>query len=183
MTLSELFSAVNSDNPIQPVIRMLEGVDIFEDYLEAGMAARVVGADHDGDDVIGVDLVLTEFDEYNRQFETSCYYDENGTPCLTARESGNYSERMKVFIDTNLDLSGIFELLGDNEQTMLVDPKKTFNSSLRVAQGKRPSELSSYSLANVNDLALHLFIAGDNASPLAIATRGYLKSLSNSENV
>jgi hypothetical protein len=178
MTISELYNAINSENPHFPVIRMLEGVEIFENYLNAGMIARFISAQHDGDDVIRFDLVVTEFDEFNTQFEHNNYYDKHGVPCLTARESDNYLESFPVFVDLDLDIDDVFELVSSETVKELNDPFKTFQNALRAAQSKRPSVYSSYSLETVDSLAVFLFMKGDNVSPLAIATRGCLEALS-----
>lgn len=176
MLISTLFSTVNSENPAHPVIRMLEQVAIFENYLEPGMLARVVGMRHDGDDVLIADLVLTEFDDYNKQFETNHYYDKNGVPCLTARESGNFSETLALYLDLEMDAEKVFELIPSEAVAEFTDPITSFERVLSEAQAKNRHELGCYSLSSLRELAMHLFMKGDVKSPLAVATRSCLSA-------
>ena len=176
MSVSELYTAVNSINPVQPVIRVLEGIETFEGYLEPGMVARVVGAKLDGDDVIIFDLVLTEFEEHNKQFEKANYFDKNGEACLNAREANCYSEEMKIFTDKGLDSGFFAEYLNQKDENSLKDPVKTFELTLQKAKSKNPSSFGQFSINNIKDLALFLFLKSENASPLAIATRSCIKS-------
>lgn len=78
-------------NALKPVVRFTSVIEDIEGYLEAGMMARITKVtEPDTDGVFQVFYDLSEFDEYNRQFEKANYYDSNMVPCLTAREKGYY---------------------------------------------------------------------------------------------
>lgn len=82
------------------VIVFQKGAEDLEAYPEEGMKARVKGLrmTHDGD-VVELVVDYTEFEDYNERFESANYYDDNGNPTLTARESGFYEQRETLYID------------------------------------------------------------------------------------
>jgi hypothetical protein len=78
-----------------------KGIEDLEAYPETGMRATVIGFSVERDDVGKVRVSYKKFDEYNKQFESSNYYDAQGKPVLTARESGNYNEGETLYTDVN----------------------------------------------------------------------------------
>jgi hypothetical protein len=86
------------------VVTFTPKIEDMESYAESGMRARVVSIDtqdtHSSDKhdhVYKIMFDFSEFDEFNRRFESSNYYDKNGSPTLTAREAGYYKEQDKIY--------------------------------------------------------------------------------------
>lgn len=73
---------------IHPVVTFKAPVLDKEGYLETGMRGRLVAVSHEHDDMFKLHVDLSEFDDFNRQFESANYYDKDGVPRLTAREAG-----------------------------------------------------------------------------------------------
>lgn len=82
---------------IHPVVTFMKPFDNMEGYLEAGMRGRLAGVGNQHDDMFRLHIDLTEFDDFNKQFESANYFDDHGKPCLTARESGYYKEPKEDF--------------------------------------------------------------------------------------
>lgn len=57
--------------------------DSFEIDAEAGMKGKVVNVRRMPDDVVDVDIDMSDYVEENRKFMKPTYYDANGVPCLT----------------------------------------------------------------------------------------------------
>jgi len=83
---------------IGKTIQFLPAIDDFESYAEFNMRAvvtRIVPMYTDDPDPKGhvykVFVDYSKFDKYNEQFESSNYYDKNGSPVLNARQAGFYS--------------------------------------------------------------------------------------------
>lgn len=74
-------------------VQLSKLIEECEGYAEEGMRARVIKVDVEDEDVFCVTLDFSDFDEYNRQFESSNYYDKAGSPTLTAREAGQYKQQ------------------------------------------------------------------------------------------
>jgi len=77
---------------VHPVVTFKAPILDKEGYLEAGMRGRLVAVSNEHDDMFKLHVDLSEFDEFNRQFESANYYDKDRVPRLTARESGFYKE-------------------------------------------------------------------------------------------
>jgi hypothetical protein len=67
----------------------------------------------DHDHVIKLTVDVGEFDRYNRQFESSNYYDKSGNPKLTAREAGYYKPVDSMYLDSNEDVDRFFQIEDD----------------------------------------------------------------------
>lgn len=91
----------NIDHFVGKNIEFLAGVDNLEDYAEPNMRARVIGWSDMGDGCIVVSLDYSDFDEYNKKFESRNYFDRNGTPCLSAREAGYYKVKDHIFMEAS----------------------------------------------------------------------------------
>lgn len=77
-------------------------VEDLEAYPEKGMRATVLSCDvsREDEDLIKVTVSYAKFDEYNKQFESSNYYDKDGNPVLNARQAGVYKETETLYTDS-----------------------------------------------------------------------------------
>lgn len=90
----------------RPVVVFKAPILDSEGYLEPGMRGRLVAVSNMREDTFKLHVDLSEFDEFNRQFESANYYDKSGVPRLTAREAGYYSgpeETLYVGLQDNVD--------------------------------------------------------------------------------
>lgn len=106
----------------------------MESYAEPGMRGRIVRVDEEDthrkdihDHMYKFYFDYSEFDEYNRRFETANYYGHDGIPNKTAREAGHYQEVEKIYFGTPelWPFENYFEPI-DKKQKALVD---LFNKS------------------------------------------------------
>ena len=96
---------------LKPVVTFKKPVEDQEGYMECGMRGRLVGVrevDRSGD-TICFQLDLREFDDFNKTFERSNYYDKGGQPTLTAREAGFYKPDETVYV-ASVDEIDCFEV-------------------------------------------------------------------------
>lgn len=132
MLFSELIS---TQSFIGKAVEFKSGVEDLEGYAEKGMRATIMSIKKSGsdDDVCVIEFDFTQFDEYNKQFESSNYYDKkgNGEACLNAREAGYYKphEKYYIFAGTSWDVNtdDIFTFLCDMNDIALL--KETFEKS------------------------------------------------------
>jgi hypothetical protein len=82
---------------IGKTIQFTSKIEEIEAYAEKGMRARVVSINEKythrpdiHDHVYEIKFDYSEFDEFNKNLESSNYYDRNNVACLTAREVGVY---------------------------------------------------------------------------------------------
>lgn len=68
-----------------------------EGYLEAGMRGRLIGVSNERHNMFLLHIDLTEFEDFNRQFESKNYFDKDGVPRLSAREAGYHKEPAESF--------------------------------------------------------------------------------------
>ena len=81
-------------------------IEDCEGYAETGMRARLIGVYKGGDeDCIEIKVDFSEFEDFNKGFESSNYYDKSGQACLSAREAGFYKPVDNYFIDTKSALT------------------------------------------------------------------------------
>ena len=69
------------------------------------------------DPVIKFGVSFAKFDEYNKRFESSNYYDNSGNPCLTARESNFYEVEDSVYLGR--DYAECFTVLDTGTEALL----------------------------------------------------------------
>lgn len=109
MTASDLAGLVTDG--IHPVVEFRKGIEDIESYAESGMRARVVGTT----EILGKDIKLSfdfsEFDDFNKAFEQSNYYDKKGKPTLTAREAGFYKGVETYFFEAQDETDMYFEVV------------------------------------------------------------------------
>lgn len=88
---------------IGKTIEFLVGIEDFECYPEKNMRARIISiSERDTkskdlyDHLYTITFDYSEFDDYNKAFESSNYWDKNGDASLTAREAGIYEVKEKI---------------------------------------------------------------------------------------
>ena len=92
---------------IDSVITFKKGCEDLESYCEAGMKAKIIGITivraekNESDLVYKVKLDYSQFDDYNKSFETSNYYDKSGVSCMTAREAGFYNVQDTLYLGSD----------------------------------------------------------------------------------
>lgn len=88
-----------------------------ESYPEAGMRAKIVNyaqCNHD-DDVVSIEFDYSVFDELNKTFESSNYFDKNRVPCLNARQAGYYSPVETIYFDNSELVDSLFTVCSNNK--------------------------------------------------------------------
>lgn len=117
VTMNDLFPLIGKD------IEFLPDVVEYEGYHEVGMRATVVEVvwydDSDPEDpVFQLKLSFEGHDERNAAFEVNCsFYDKNGTPCLSAREAGEYETATEFFIGNTWKT--LLKLVDDRDAKLL----------------------------------------------------------------
>ncbi len=96
MTGKELAALVMDG--ICPVVTFTKRVEDQESYLEGGMRGRLIAVMRNEEEYISLAVDLTEFDDFNRQYEKANYYDKSGVARLTAREAGFYKPVESVYV-------------------------------------------------------------------------------------
>ena len=84
---------------VKPVVQFKKKIEDQESCLDPNMKGRVVGYNDESEEgytCLVFEIDLSEFEEYNEQFQVRNYYDKNGIPCLTAKEAGFY-RNMETF--------------------------------------------------------------------------------------
>lgn len=117
----------------RPVVTFTAHVLDMEIYLEPGMRGRLVSASHRHDGMFKLEVDLTEFDEFNKQFESANYFDKAGVACLTAREAGYYPEGNESFY-AMLDQPADYLALEDDSRLQLYRDYLASGSSLNYVQ-------------------------------------------------
>ena len=84
-------------------IEFQKGVEKYVDDVDAGMRATVLRVtdemnSDDSDPCLCIHYSFTKFDQYNRPFEGSEYYDKDGKATLTAREAGMYQDEGTIYV-------------------------------------------------------------------------------------
>lgn len=108
------------------------GIEDMEAYAEGGMRARVVSVEAQDtrsrdkhDHVYKITFDYTEFDEYNRRFESSNYYDKNGKPTLSAREANWYNPQETIYFGSPelWPFEDYFEVNGEERRQLVAEFK------------------------------------------------------------
>ena len=75
-----------------------KGIEEQEGYGEPNMRATVTAVESvDSYGTIKVRVSYKDFEQYNRAFESSNYYDKQGRACLNARQAGFYKEEENIY--------------------------------------------------------------------------------------
>ena len=106
------------------------GIEDFECYAEPKMRAHLVAVDFHQDDVVLLKFEYSEFDEYNKAFESANYFDKNGEPTLTAREAGYYSIKEDIYVMAHDDLQAkMLTLLNSSSLALIAEFKNSGQKS------------------------------------------------------
>jgi len=111
MKLNDLIAMVRSG--ARPVVVFNQGIEYMEDYAEPGMRGRITGVRSVESDegLLKISVDYSEFDKFNRQFESANYYDKAGKTTLTAREAGYYKPADTLYLTQSEDAP--FEIVDD----------------------------------------------------------------------
>lgn len=93
----------------------------LEAYVEPKMRAHVIGVTIQPDDVAIIKLDYTAFEDFNKAFEESNYYDKLGNPTLTAREAGKYDVLDDIYVSAIADLEGTLTLIDSSRVELLAE--------------------------------------------------------------
>ncbi|EPP9373566.1 hypothetical protein PZF67_005271 [Pseudomonas aeruginosa] len=88
-----------------------ECAEDLEAYVDPKMRAHVMSVRVGPDDVAVLRVDYSAYDEYNKAFEKANYYDKNGNPTLTARETGNYDFQEDLYVSASEELDHILTAL------------------------------------------------------------------------
>lgn len=85
-------------------VQFTSSIEDMEAYPENGMRARIVSITTRYTNVADINDHLyiikfdySEFDEFNKRFESSNYYDKNGNAILTARQANMYTVTEEIY--------------------------------------------------------------------------------------
>lgn len=112
-TWKEAADAIRNGHSI--VVQFRKPIEEQEGYLEAGMRGKLTAFTEEDDTLVKFTVDLTDFDVYNRSFESTNYYDASGNPTLTAREAGYYPKNHleSMWVDENASVGEVAEILTD----------------------------------------------------------------------
>jgi hypothetical protein len=115
LTFAQLKEIMGSDSRICATCKTQ--VEDLESYAEGGMRTTIIGLrqmNHDPE-VMTIQVDYSEFDEYNKKFESANYYDKNGEATMTAREKGQYKVKDELYVMAD-GLVGEFFAFSSNDQ-------------------------------------------------------------------
>lgn len=101
------------------VIEFGEGVEDIDAYPETNMRARLLGVEIRPDDIAILKVDYSLFDEFNKSFESANYWDNFGTPRLTAREAGYYKAQEDIAVTASRDLASVVSILDDKTRSLI----------------------------------------------------------------
>ena len=111
------------------VVEFNKGIDEIEGYFERGMKAKIerisLNSYTETEYDFRVSFDFSEFEEYNKQFATANYYDDNGVGCLYAWETIFYPKDNKE--NVCISDASWFKIV-DNEEELII---KEINSELK----------------------------------------------------
>ena len=113
-------------------IQFEEKAEDLECYPEKNMRAKVLSVklsnpSPDPHNVVyAVKVDYTDFDDFNRQFETANYYDKNQKPTLNARDAGYYTPVETLYLSDEVYglWNEIFKIVGDKANKLV----ETYNA-------------------------------------------------------
>lgn len=100
-------------NGEKPVVEFCGNVVAeLDTYAEPGIRATLVAcAESRSGASVALTFDFSEFEEYNREYESANYFDKAGRETLTAREAGRYTDQLTLNIDRDDPLGLFFRLL------------------------------------------------------------------------
>lgn len=112
-TWKDVGEAIRAGHTI--VVQFTKAVLEQEGYLEPGMRGKLIAFSEEDDTVVKFTVDLTDFEAYNRAFESSTYWDRQGKPTLTAREAGHYPKDNleSLWADETSNVSELAEIVSD----------------------------------------------------------------------
>jgi len=108
-------------------IRFTNKIEEMECYPEGGMRARIASIrseDTDSTDlnehVYRIEFDYSEYDDFNRLFESANYYGRDSVPNKTAREAGHYSKTETIYFGSPLlfPFENYFRLASEHHQKL-----------------------------------------------------------------
>jgi hypothetical protein len=115
MKISDLRELIKSRGKI--TVKFIDGCQDWESCIDPGMIADVikVGAP-DFNEVVKIYFDLNPYDNINDSYMVRNYYDKNGVPILTAKESGLWPEDgvERVYVMETDDLSSVLTVEPEN---------------------------------------------------------------------
>jgi hypothetical protein len=94
---------------IQMDVQCKKLVEDLEAYPEEGVRLTIKSVSSgDVNDVVKCEVTYEKFDDINRPYESSNYFDKSGNAKLTARESGNYTINETLYFMTDSDPNDYF---------------------------------------------------------------------------
>jgi hypothetical protein len=109
---------------IGKVVFFKEKIEDMECYPEVGMKAVIVGIDESGyrggdvsEHIYTITFDYSEFDDYNKRFESSNYFGKDGLANLNAREANQYDTKEHIYFGSPIidPFEKYFELLDENQ--------------------------------------------------------------------
>lgn len=111
---------------LRPVITFRDpGVADLEAYPEANIRARIIGVAQLSDELVRLTFDFTEFDEYNKAFESANYFDDNRVPRLTARQKGKYKLQDTYTFGANESAKRYFTVQEDAATQLMAEFRAT----------------------------------------------------------
>jgi hypothetical protein len=111
------------------VVEFAADIEDMEAYSEKGMRARIVSiecedllSDDKHEHIYKITFDYSDFDDFNKDFESSNYYDNHGNPCLTARQANQYKQTETIYFGSPelFPFENYFSLI-DGEREKLVN--------------------------------------------------------------
>lgn len=116
MKLNEFIELINKT---KPVVRFNNKVETdFETGFDTGMMARAISFNYTDPDVVKIDFEFREFEEHNKNYEKSNWYDKQGNPTLKWSQTNFYpnSKIEDIYFTVGYDLD-CFEIVDDVPET------------------------------------------------------------------
>lgn len=110
-------------------IEFKECAEDLEAYVEPKMRAHVISVKVGPDDIAVLKVDYSAYDEFNKAFETANYFDKNGNPTLTARESGDYNLQEDLYVSASEELDPILTALPSVSAHLLDEYRASGQSS------------------------------------------------------
>lgn len=149
--LKELLTYFKDGAPID--VTFTKNVEDLEGFPQENMRARITSARRDMDDVIALEFDYGPYEDYNRPFESSKYYDKRGQAVLTAREAGKYQVKVTHYFDPDSPFGFYFVKVHGNQLRNLElyneerRPHQTYVDWLEERLARAEAGLASYGAA------------------------------------
>lgn len=115
---------------IFPVVTFTDLSD-YESILEPKQRGRLTAVKFKHDDILVFTVDLTDFEEFNKQFESNTYFDKNHNPVLSVREAGFYESVTELYAMPDGEFPGEVE---ESERLRVHDQWKKSGSTASYVQ-------------------------------------------------